>query len=126
TQLDISLSVSAPTVVVLRGKPPSRQQSSVHCAYSCQLHLPAFAKCKMPPSTARSKNCGNIPAISCVYVGVENLSPISPTLSFSCARLIIASIKLGRSGPNTQETRTTRWWFPTASTFFSLISFDSP
>src|SRR5689334_4815165 len=122
----MSLNLSAPTVVAFKEIPASQQQSSAHCAYSCQLHLPALAKCKIPPSTPRSKNCGNIPAISSVYVGVENLSKTASIFSSCCARLIMASTKLERSGPNTQDTRTTTCLFPAASTFFSPASFDSP
>ncbi len=64
--------------------------------------------------------------MSSVYVGAENLSAIASTFSCSCACLTIESTKLGRSGPNTHETRTTRCSPSAASTFFSPASFDAP
>jgi len=48
-----------------------------HCAYSCQLHLPALAKCKTPPFDAAIEKLQQDPATSYVYVGVENLSDIA-------------------------------------------------
>src|SRR5262249_15811691 len=122
----MSLNLSAPTVVAFKEIPASRQHSSAHCAYSCQLHLPVLAKCKIPPSTARSKNCGKTWAGSYVYVVVENLSATPSTFWPSSERLIMASMKLGRSGPNTQETRTTRCPSSAASTLLSPANFDWP
>src|SRR6266446_3130230 len=107
-QFFISASFNAPTVFALSKMPSERQQSRENCAYSCQLHSPALAKCRMPPSTSISKNRGSICAISRVYVGVENLSATAATSSPSRARLIRPSMKLGRSGPKTHETRTIR------------------
>src|SRR5215472_15759835 len=134
----MSLNLSAPTVLAFRGIPASQQQSSAHCAYSCQLHLPVLEKCKIPWRQPEPRLSGgearrlqsfnthaSISAISCVYVGVENLSDIASIFSSSCARLIMASMKLGRSGPNTQDTRTTRCPFSAESIFFSPASFDS-
>src|SRR6266446_6876358 len=106
-QFFILASFNGPTVA-LSEMPDERQQSSANCAYSCQLHSPALAKCRMPHSTSISKNRGSICAISRVYVGVENLSATAATSSPSRARLIRPSMKLGRSGPKTHETRTIR------------------
>jgi len=47
-QFFISASSNAPTVFASSEIPNERQQSSVNCAYSCQLHSPALAKCKIP------------------------------------------------------------------------------
>src|ERR1700737_2925104 len=133
-QFFISDNFSAPTVFAFNGMPSERQQSRENCAYSCQLHSPALAKCKIPPSTlvlssvegSASKNWGSICAISRVYVGVENLSAIASTCSSLRARLITASTKLGRSGPKTHETRTTRCRSCVSKTDFSPARFDSP
>src|SRR5206468_11920878 len=121
-----SSNFTALTVLAFMQTPHLWQQSSAHCAYSCQLHSPALAKCRMPPSTLPLKKRGGISAISNVYVGVENLSATASIYSSSRARLIIASMKLGRSGPNTQETRTTRDRSCTARTFSSPARLDSP
>ena len=71
----MSLNLSAPTVLPFRGMPASQQQSSAHCAYSCQLHLPPFAKCKMPWKRPAAVRRGGAPAPIIQHAG-EHFSNI--------------------------------------------------
>src|SRR6266478_3924065 len=94
----MSRNFRSPIVFALRGNPPSRQQSTAHCAYSRQLHCPAFAKCKIPPSTFASKNWGSIAAISSVYEGVEKKGTVRlrfAKVDFCETRCVDQNIKSG-------------------------------
>ena len=111
----MSFNSSGPTVFALmvRRTSDSNRAPTAHIPANCIHRHWRSAECLViAPAPGRPRPCGsaelppgptpkNAEAFRqclCVYVGVENLFAMASTCSFSCARLISPSIKLGRSG----------------------------